>query len=201
MAGNNKSLEVSLAERRKLLEWLHADGKAAIHDIAAGLTECLRAGGTVFTCGNGGSASQAEHFAAELMGRFKMDRKPLRAHAFSTNSSTMTAVSNDYGFSEVFSRQLEGAAVDGDCLLAISTSGTSPNVVKACRKAREMGVRVFALTGGADSEVAAGSRTALKVPDRDTARIQEIHLIALHLICQTVEEDMFSPKPARSRNI
>lgn len=198
MAGDDRGTR-EFAERKRLLGWLEKEAGGTIDKIVDGLTKCLRSGGAVFACGNGGSASQAEHFAAELTGRFKMDRKPLRAYAVSTNSSTLTAVSNDYGFSEVFSRQIEGAAAEGDCLVAITTSGSSQNVVNACRKARGMSVKVFTFTGGSGGPVVDDSDVVLRVPDDDTARIQEIHLTALHLICQMVEEEMFSTKPTRSQ--
>jgi D-sedoheptulose 7-phosphate isomerase len=191
----------SFAVRARLIGWLEEQAGGDINAIVDGLTGCLKTGGTVFACGNGGSASQAEHFVAELAGRFKMERKALAALSLSINSSSVTAISNDYGFSEVFARQLDGAAKRGDCLIAISTSGTSENVVNACRKARELGMKTFALTGKAGGMLPDHSEVTLSVPDSDTARIQEIHLIALHLICQMVEENMFSPTPARPQKI
>jgi D-sedoheptulose 7-phosphate isomerase len=191
----------SFDARRRVLGWLEEQVAGDIKSIADSLTRCLKKGGTVFACGNGGSASQAEHFVAELAGRFKMDRKALPAHALSINSSTVTAVSNDYGFSQVFARQLDGAARSGDCLVALSTSGMSENVVNACQKARQLGMRVFALTGEKNGPISSESDVALKVPDTDTARIQENHLVALHLICQMVEESMFSPAPARPQKV
>jgi len=185
--------------RKRLLEWAEGQVTQDIQAITDGVTACLKNGGAVFACGNGGSASQAEHFVAELAGRFKMERKALPAHSLSINSSTLTAVSNDYGFDQVFARQLDGAARKGDCLVAISTSGSSENVIKACDKARQIGMTIYALTG--EAGLSGESDVTLKVPDSDTARIQEIHLVALHLICQMVEENIFSPSPTRPQKV
>lgn len=192
----NDELRTSMDERRRLLEWLADEGLGTVTAIAAALARCLKNGGTVFACGNGGSASQAEHFAAELVGRFKIDRKALPAFALSTNTSILTAVSNDYGFSSVFSRQLEGAAKEGDALVAISTSGDSENVVRACKAGKQIGMGVFTFTGKRGGLVTADSDVVLRVPDTDTARIQEIHLIGLHLVCRMVEESIFSSAPS-----
>jgi D-sedoheptulose 7-phosphate isomerase len=192
-------LQTSMDERRRLLEWLAGEGLGVVTSMADAVAQSLKGGGTVFACGNGGSASQAEHFAAELVGRFKMNRKALPAFALSTNTSIMTAVSNDYGFSTVFARQLEGAAKTGDVLVAISTSGDSENIVRACKAAKQIGVGVFTFTGKRGGLVAADSDVILRVPDTDTARIQEIHLIALHLVCRLVEEAVFSPASTRTQ--
>jgi len=191
----------SFVVRKKLVDWVEQQVPEGVRAIADSLTKALKDGGTVFACGNGGSASQAEHFIAELAGRFKMERKALSALALSTNTSTVTAVSNDYGFSQLFARQLDGVAKKGDCLVALSTSGTSENVVNACRAGRKIGMKLFALTGDYAGSIAGESDIALMVPDKDAARIQEIHLIALHLICQMVEEDMFSSSTTRSQNV
>lgn len=168
--------------------------------MAESLTRCLASGGTVFACGNGGSAAQAEHFVAELCGRFQRERRAFSALALSANSSAVTAIANDYGFSQVFARQLEGTAKAGDCLVVFSTSGTSENVVNACRTARDNGMGIFALTGETGGLVAGTADVTMRVPDTDTARIQEIHLVALHLICQAVEESVFAPSRARTDN-
>lgn len=172
---------------------LHLEQAApAIEAIAAELTRCLASGGTVFACGNGGSASQAEHFAGELLGRFTMDRKALPVFALSQNSAVVTAVANDTGYSRVFSRQIEGLGKQGDCLIALSTSGASENVVEACRAARRNGMKVFSLTGGGGGVLGPASDIALEIPSANTARIQEMHLVVLHALCQMVEERLFS---------
>jgi D-sedoheptulose 7-phosphate isomerase len=201
LASEDNKRSQAFAVRRKLLEWTEQQVPNNVRAIADALTRSLSDGGTVYACGNGGSASQAEHFVAELAGRFKMDRKALAAVALSTNASTVTAVSNDYGFSQLFARQLDGLAKEGDCLVAISTSGSSENVVNACRVGRKAGMKVFGLTGGAAGAISADSDVVLMVPDNDTARIQEIHLIVLHLICQMVETNIFSAPTTRPQNV
>lgn len=155
----------------------------------------LRGGGRFFTCGNGGSAADAQHIAAELSGRFYLVRPGLAALALSVNTSALTAVANDFDYEDVFSRQLEGVAGSGDVLLAITTSGRSPNVVKAVAKARELGISVIGLTGASGTDFAGRCDLALVVPSQDVARIQEAHICAGHLICQLVEAAMFGGQP------
>ena len=196
MVSSGSNLKEIIAARRKLHDWLGDHGLSGVRDMARGITKALTAGGSVFVCGNGGSASQAEHFAAELVGRFKKDRTSLRVFALSTNSSVVTSVSNDYGYANVYSHQLEGMGSKTDLLLALSTSGSSENVVRACKTAAARGMKVYALTGEEGGAVASNSDMTLKIPDTDTPRIQEIHLVILHLICEQVEEEIFSPEPA-----
>jgi len=166
----------------------HADFVA---EAAALVTAALRGGGTFFTCGNGGSAADAQHIAAELSGRFYLDRPGLSAAALSVNTSALTAIANDYRYEDVFARQLEGPSQPGDVLLAITTSGGSKNVVRAVEKARELQLRVIGMTGAAGEAFAARCDAALVVPSRDVARIQEAHICAGHLICQIVEAELF----------
>jgi D-sedoheptulose 7-phosphate isomerase len=164
-----------------------------IRRIAATMAGCLSRGGTVYSCGNGGSASQSEHFSAELVGRFYQDRPSLPVYSLSENGAVLSSLANDYQFDHVFSHQIEGVGKEGDCLLALSTSGNSPNVVRACRVARDKGMHVFALTGEGGGQVAAFCDLTILVPDTNTARIQEMHLLVIHLICQLVEIALFSP--------
>jgi D-sedoheptulose 7-phosphate isomerase len=162
--------------------------QAAVVVEAAGLIETsLRAGGTLFTCGNGGSAADAQHIVAELAGRFYLDRPGLAAVALTVNTSALTAIGNDYDFADVFSRQLDGLAKAGDVLLAITTSGSSPNIVQAVAAAREKQMHVIGFTGGRGGAFAGSCDLALVVPSRDTPRIQEAHICAGHLICELVE--------------
>jgi len=179
-----------IAGRKTLIERMGAL-TAGIQDAADLFTRSLRADGTIYACGNGGSATQAQHFTAELVGRFKKDRPCLRAVALNDNHAILTSLSNDYDFDEVFARQVSGLADAGDCLLALSTSGESENVVRACAAARRNDVRIVSLTGEAGGRVADASDIALRVPDTDTARIQEMHLLIIHLLCQLVESAMF----------
>jgi D-sedoheptulose 7-phosphate isomerase len=154
------------------------------------MTECLRAGGKVMTCGNGGSAADAQHFSAELMGRFERERQELAAIALTTDTSILTAVGNDYSYDEVFSKQVRGLGKKGDILIGISTSGNSKNVVKAIEAAKKMSIKVIALTGNGGGKIASllgVDDIHLCVPSTRTARIQETHLVLLHSICDGVD--------------
>lgn len=153
-----------------------------------------RAGARVFMCGNGGSAADAQHFAAELTGHFIFDRPPLGAEALHGNSSHVTAVANDYTYESVFSRALEGSARSGDTLIAISTSGNSPNVLRAAESARELGVTVVAMTGETGGKLAAFADFLIDVPSSDTGRIQESHIVFIHAISEHVEYALFGPQ-------
>jgi D-sedoheptulose 7-phosphate isomerase len=168
------------------------DAQAEFVTAAADMIEAsLRAGGSLFTCGNGGSAADAQHIAAELAGRFYLDRRGLSATALSVNTSSLTAIANDYDYRDVFARQLEGVSKAGDVLLGLTTSGSSANVVEAVRRAREMDIRVIGMTGARGAAFAEGCDLGLVVPSDDVARIQEAHICAGHLICQLVEAALF----------
>ena len=146
--------------------------------------------GRILACGNGGSAADAQHFAAELVGRFEMERQGLAAIALTTDSSILTAVSNDYGFKAIFERQVRALGQPGDVLLAISTSGNSPNVIEAIQAAQDNDLRVVALTGkggGQIGEMLRDSDIHLCVPSDRTARIQEVHLLTLHCLCDGID--------------
>lgn len=154
------------------------------------MTECLRAGGKVMACGNGGSAADAQHFAAELIGRFERERAELAAIALTTDTSILTAVANDYSYDEVFSKQVRGLGKPGDILLGISTSGNSKNVVKAIEAAKKNGIKVIALTGNGGGKIADlldQEDIHLCAPSNRTARIQETHLVLLHGLCDGVD--------------
>jgi len=142
-------------------------------------------------CGNGGSASDAQHIAAELSGRFYTDRPPLYAEALHVNSSYMTAVANDYGYEATYARMVEATGRKGDILLGISTSGNSPNVVKAMQKAKELGILTIGFTGKEGGEMKDICDIMICVPSVDTPRIQEAHILIGHIICQLIEEEMF----------
>ena len=145
----------------------------------------------ILLCGNGGSASDAQHIAAELSGRFYKDRKPLFAEALHVNSSFMTAVANDYGYEQTYSRMLQAAGRKGDVLFGISTSGNSPNVVKAIEKANEVGLTTIGFTGQDGGKMNAICDLMIKIPSDDTPRIQEAHILIGHIICQLIEEELF----------
>jgi D-sedoheptulose 7-phosphate isomerase len=142
-------------------------------------------------CGNGGSASDAQHIAAELSGRFLKERKPLYAEALNVNTSFLTAVANDYGFEKTYARMIEASGKRGDILLALSTSGNSPNVLLAIQKANELGMKTIGLTGIDGGEMNGICNILIKIPSSNTARIQEAHILTGHIICQLVEEKMF----------
>jgi D-sedoheptulose 7-phosphate isomerase len=158
-----------------------------IEDAAALLIGVLRAGGCVFFAGNGGSAADAQHLAAELAGRFLLDRPGLCAQALTTNSSVLTAVANDLGFDEVFARQIEAAAKPGDAVVLITTSGASTNIIRALDEARAHQCRVVALTGPAGREFAARADVSIVVPRGTTPHVQEAHITAGHIVCGLVE--------------
>jgi D-sedoheptulose 7-phosphate isomerase len=159
------------------------------------LARSLKEGGKALACGNGGSAADAQHFAAELVNRFEAERPPLAAVALTTDSSNLTSIANDYAWEQVFSKQLRAIGRRGDVLLAISTSGNSANVIDAMRVAHEVGVRVIALTGrggGKMAAVLAPEDVHICVPHQKTSRIQEVHLLVLHCLCDAIDFELFA---------
>ena len=163
-----------------------------IEDAARLLTKTLQDGGKILIAGNGGSAADAQHFAAELVGRFLLERRALPALALTTDSSILTAVGNDYGFEQIFSRQVEALAKRGDLFIGISTSGNSENVCRAVEVARNAGCGTLTLVGGQGGRLAGLSGLALIVPARHTPYIQEGHLLLIHLLCDLVERQLFA---------
>ncbi|NBV01800.1 MAG: phosphoheptose isomerase, partial [Burkholderiaceae bacterium] len=154
------------------------------------MVECLNSGGKIMACGNGGSAADAQHFAAELMGRFERERRELAAVALTTDTSILTAVGNDYSYDQVFSKQVRGLGKSGDILLAITTSGNSKNVIKAVEAAQALGIKVIALSGngaGQLNKVLGANDLLLAAPSSRTARIQETHLVLLHALCDGID--------------
>jgi D-sedoheptulose 7-phosphate isomerase len=162
-----------------------------IAEFARMLTEALAAGNKLLVMGNGGSAADAQHFAAEIVGRFKLERRGLPAIALTTDSSILTAIGNDYGFDEVFRRQVEALAAPGDVVVGISTSGSSVNVKNALLRATEQGCRTVGLLGGDGGAIREITDLDLTVPSRDTPRIQEAHVTIIHLVCGLVEKQLF----------
>ena len=154
------------------------------------MVNCLKLGGKILACGNGGSAGDAQHFAAELVGRFERERMELGAIALTTDSSILTAIGNDYGFEEIFSKQVRAIGKKEDILLGISTSGNSPNVILAIKAAKKMGMRVVAFTGrggGKIKDLLEPEDVHLCVPSERTARIQETHLLLIHCLCDGID--------------
>ncbi len=159
---------------------------------------CLGAGGKALACGNGGSAADAQHFAAELVGRFERERPGLAAIALSTDTSTLTAIANDYAYEAVFAKQVEALGRAGDVLVAISTSGSSPNVVAAVKSAKARGLDVVALTGRDGGTMAAllgPGDVHLNVAHPRTMRIQEVHILVLHCLCDAIDNQLFGEQP------
>lgn len=177
-----------LRENIKVKEEILKGQVETIAAVAESVTKTIREGGKVILFGNGGSAADAQHLAAELVGRFKQERKALAALALSTNTSTLTSVGNDYSFKNIFRRQVEALAVPGDIVIGISTSGKSANVIEAVKAAKGKGLFTVGFTGGEGGELAKLVDLAFIVPSSDTARIQEAHITAGHLVCQLVEE-------------
>ena len=154
----------------------------------------LKKGNKILMCGNGGSASDAQHFAAELIGRFKKNRDSFAAISLNTDTSALTAIANDYDFSYVFSRQIEGLGKKGDTLLAISTSGKSKNIIKAAIQAKKQKLNIISLTGMNNSILQKNSDICIKVPSKTTSHIQELHIIVVHLMCTLIEKQFFEKK-------
>ena len=158
------------------------------------MVDALRQGGKILSCGNGGSAADAQHFAAELVNRFERERPPLAAIALSTDTSGLTSIANDYAYQQVFSKPLRAFGKRGDVLLGISTSGNSGNVIDAIHAAHEIGIRVVALTGNGGGKMAGLMRdddVHLCVPHKTTARIQEVHLLCIHCLCDGIDTLLF----------
>jgi D-sedoheptulose 7-phosphate isomerase len=159
--------------------------------------QSLKAGNKAMACGNGGSAADSQHFVAELVNRFERERPPLAAVALTTDTSTLTSIANDYAWQQVFSKQLRAIGRRGDVLLAISTSGNSGSVIEAVRAAHEIGVQVVALSGAGGGKLVAAldaNDVSICVPHKVTARIQEVHLLVLHCLCDAIDHELFGPR-------
>ncbi len=179
----------NLREHAELFAKLHLIGPNV--DAAAALaTETLRSGRKIMFCGNGGSAADSQHLAAELTGRFIKDRRPLAAMALSTDSSALTCIANDYSFADVFERQVRGLGQPGDCLVGISTSGNSENVIRAMTAARAIGMSTIGMLGRSGGKLKAMSDVAIVIPSETTARIQEAHILVGHTLCGLIEQNL-----------
>lgn len=163
---------------------------SAVSAAAALALQSLRDGHKLMFCGNGGSAADSQHLAAELTGRFIKDRKPLAAMALSTDTSALTCIGNDYSFADVFERQVRGLGQTGDCLIGISTSGNSENVIKAVKAAKDIGIRTIGLLGRQGGSLAALCDASIIVPSPTTARIQEAHILIGHTLCGLIEQGL-----------
>lgn len=162
-----------------------------IQEVANSLINCFVNKGSVYFCGNGGSAADAQHLAAELSGRFYYDRQPLASDALHCNTSFLTAVANDYSYDEIYARLITGLGRSGDVVVGLSTSGNSKNIVKAFEKCKELGIYTIGLTGEGGGQMKAIADACICVPSKDTPRIQESHIMIGHIICELVESNLF----------
>jgi D-sedoheptulose 7-phosphate isomerase len=195
---------VSIAERLRARAHAHAQALSALVEqaetldrVVATLLASLRSGKKVLLAGNGGSAAEAQHFSAELVGRFKRERAPYAAIALTTDSSILTAVANDYGYGEVFARQVAALGQEGDVLITYSTSGESENLLRAAETARDRGMSVVAVTGSRASDLQRAADLAVRTPGADTANIQELHMVITHLLCDLVESALAEQEASR----
>jgi len=184
-------IQAQLQEHQAVLTLLERDMLPLIAEMGILISDALNRGNKLLVMGNGGSAADSQHFVAEIVGRYKMERRALPAVALSTDTSILTAIGNDYGFDAVFSRQVEALAVSGDVVVGISTSGNSPNVLKALNLARSRGCRTIGLLGGAGGSIKEACDLALVVPSANTPRIQEGHITIIHIVCDLVEKTLF----------
>jgi len=189
-----KDIQNSLEASRQMVEQCLADQALQVALVKAVncCVKALKSGGKLMFAGNGGSAAEAQHFSAEMVGRFLKERKPLASVALSTDTSALTAIGNDYGYDQVFSRQVEALGRSGDVLIVLSTSGRSKNILAAMRAAAALGVATIAFTGREPREMGALADVVLNVPSSDTPQIQEGHLILGHLLCGLVETQFTS---------
>ncbi len=186
----NRELKLVLKNLENIKECLQKD-KNKIINIAETINKSISCGNKVLIFGNGGSAADSQHFAAEIVGRYKRERRALAAIALTTDSSILTAVGNDYGYDDVFARQISALGREGDTAFGISTSGNSQNVLSAIKKAREMGLKTVALLGRDGGKIAEKADISLIYPFKETPRIQEYHTICLHLIAYLIDETNF----------
>lgn len=181
------------AEHARVIQSLTQDSRflSSMNEAAAWLIATYQSGHRVFIAGNGGSAADAQHFAAEMVGRFQQERPGLFAVALTVDTSALTAIGNDYGFDAIFTRQLESLGSSGDLFIGISTSGNSMNVLNAFDTARDRGLKTLALTGGGGGRAKTAADLVLEVPSQVTARVQECHILILHLLCELVETSLY----------
>ena len=188
MSNTESLIQSAVEQSNEVTARLGREQAGTIRQISELFIDVLRCGGTIYFCGNGGSAADSQHVAAEFVGRFLRERRPLPAAALTTNTSILTAVGNDYGFDQVFARQVRAQVTDRDAVAGISTSGGSKNVLVALEAAREQGARTVGFTGSPGEPLASATDVCLCVPSAQTPRIQEAHILAWHIICDLVEQ-------------
>ncbi|RDU67469.1 D-sedoheptulose 7-phosphate isomerase [Helicobacter didelphidarum] len=180
-----KEMQTHVEVAQKSLDEL----SSTLHDVAKAIIKTLKNGKKLLICGNGGSAADSQHFAAELTGRYKRERKGIKAIALSTDTSALTAIANDYGYEYVFSRQAEALLDEGDILFGISTSGNSKNVINAFETANRIGCLTISLTGRDGGKMKSVSDYNIIIPSNDTPRIQEMHILCIHILCEIIERN------------
>lgn len=183
-------LEASVSVKQQVLQ--NEQLLAVIDQVTSTITAAFNNGNKVLFCGNGGSAADAQHLAAEFSGRFYKDRNPLPSEALHCNTSYLTAVANDYGYEYVYSRLLKGMGKKGDVIVGLSTSGNSKNIIEAYKVAKELGITIISFTGATGGQMKEYSDLLVNVPSNDTPRIQECHITIGHIVCQLVEEALFT---------
>lgn len=186
----NKTIHQNFDDHLRTIELVHETLADSIQSVGQQLARSLSSGGTLFWCGNGGSAADSQHLAAELVGRFKKNRRALRSIALTTDTSVLTCVANDYSYDDVFARQVEALGRPGDVLIGISTSGNSKNVLRAIRTAKEMSLVTIALLGKDGGATKGLADQALVIPSESTARIQEAHILIGHILCDLIEQEL-----------
>jgi D-sedoheptulose 7-phosphate isomerase len=186
-----QEINSQLQDHQTVINLLERDMVPLIAEMGILISDTLNRGNKLLVMGNGGSAADSQHFVAEIVGRFKMERRALPAVALSTDTSILTAIGNDYGFDSVFSRQVEALAAPGDAVVGISTSGNSPNVLKALNIAKARGCRTIGLLGKDGGSIKGACDLALVVPSDNTPRIQEGHITIIHIVCDLVEKSLF----------
>ena len=185
-------IKKQLQDHRAMIDLLDQELAPRIAEMSSLISTALAQGNKLLVMGNGGSAADSQHFVAEIVGRFKLERRALPAVALSTDTSILTAIGNDYGFESIFSRQVEALATPGDIVIGLSTSGNSPNVLKALNLAHELGCRTIGLLGKDGGSIGPACDLALVVPITDTPRIQEGHITIIHIVCDLVEKALFT---------
>ena len=187
----NKIIENVIEEQIENLKKLkESNYSKKIGDISKTIVECLKSGNKILIAGNGGSASDAQHFAGEIVGRFLLERRGLACVCLNTDTSVMTCIANDYSYDDIFSRQIESIGKKGDIFIGISTSGNSKNVIKAVEKSKKMGITTIGFLGKDGGKLKNIVDDALIIPYKSTARVQEQHIMSIHLICEIVEREM-----------
>jgi D-sedoheptulose 7-phosphate isomerase len=185
----NELIKKHILEHRTVLDSI-IQLDESIAKVANTFVNCLKNGGTIFWCGNGGSASDSQHLAGELVGRFVEERKPLKSISLTADSAVMTCIVNDYGYEHIFSRQVEALGTKGDVLVAISTSGNSKNIIKAIKKANEMDIVTIGLLGKGGGKALDLVNKSISIKSKSTGRIQEMHILIGHILCDLIEEGL-----------